>query len=110
MSYIGFFTNLFLIITWLVFRQKRRYPERLVLFFASGIMMVSLHGIIQSSYTRKETTCLNNFVFLEPKHSAFCIVSCIIFIIIFCLYFNLLLLFFTIFLLFFYFLLLFIYF
>jgi hypothetical protein len=64
--------NVFIIATWLKFKEKRKYPDRIVLYFSICVLIVSLNGVLQSFMSKERVTCEDKFTFLEVKNSFLC--------------------------------------
>ena len=69
---VGFLGNVFIIITWMTFKEKKKYPERIVLYFSISVLVVSLNGVIQSFMTKEQVTCSSQFSFLQVRSSFLC--------------------------------------
>lgn len=66
------------IATWLIFPSKRKYPERIVLWFAVSAGLVSFHGVLIGFYTVEETNCFNKFTMTSVSNSSLCVITGIV--------------------------------
>ncbi len=74
-NWVSFFMMLFMISTWIIFPPKRKYPERLVLFFSCSALFISFEGVIGSFYTEREFLCRDDFHYVNQTTGAPCTAS-----------------------------------